>query len=494
MTRVPEAPGADDDRRASLRTALEHADLTLEELWTRYFALGGMADLLDIEAHLSGLIPLPAGQQDVLALTVNERLDELAWQRRVPYSRTIRHRPPATGPLAAVVALLTAAHRSPPDRLPALAAAAGRALGVGMVLHLVNHEQRELVRLGGDSSTDELLGLDRTLAGRAFRDLQIMSSERGRPRLWVPILDGADRLGVLEVVLADATELYDPALREQCSWVAALLGHLVAAMGEYGDVIERSRRQRPRTPSAELIWQQLPPLTAASDRFVLAGMLEPSHAVGGDAFDYALSETTVSMAIFDAMGHGLKAGLMASAALAAYRSTRREARGLFDQVTSIDKVIASTFTGSAFVTGVVTELDVRTGRLRYVAGGHPPPLLLRGGRVVKQLGGGRRVPFGLESRGFAIAEEVLQPGDWLALYTDGITEARDASGEWFGEDRLVAFLTREAAAGQPPPETARRLIRAVLDHQDHVLQDDATVLLACWRTPSPPEPSSTIEP
>lgn len=75
---------------------------------------------------------------------------------------------------------------------------------------------------------------------------------------------------------------------------------------------------------------------------------------------------------------------------------------------------------------------------------------------------------------------MLQLGDWLVLHTDGITEARDAAGEFFGEERLVEFLEREAAADAPPPETVRRLVRAVLRHQDGVLQDDATVVLARW--------------
>jgi serine phosphatase RsbU (regulator of sigma subunit) len=100
--------------------------------------------------------------------------------------------------------------------------------------------------------------------------------------------------------------------------------------------------------------------------------------------------------------------------------------------------------------------------------------------VVKELGGGRRVPFGLDTAGLTVAEESLEPGDWLALYTDGITEARNPAGEWFGEARLADFLTREIAAGQPPPETVRRLTQAVLTHQSGLLQDDASILLACW--------------
>jgi serine phosphatase RsbU (regulator of sigma subunit) len=296
-------------------------------------------------------------------------------------------------------------------------------------------------------------------------------------------VDGADRLGVLEVGLRSAAELYDPVLRQHCQWLASLLGHVAVSMNPYGDQLEAPRRNRPLTPSAELMWQQLPPLTAATEAFVLAGMLEPSYEVGGDAFDYALSERTVSLGIFDATGHGMTAALIGAAALAAYRSVRRDARGIFDQAVAIDDVVSASFPGSAFVTGVLAEVDVASGRLRYVNAGHPPPLVLRQGRVVRELDGGRRVPFGIESTGLTVAEEVLEPGDWLALYTDGITEARNASGSWFGEARLMEFLTRAIAAGQPPPETVRRLTEAVLRHQGGLLQDDATVLLARWTRP-----------
>jgi serine phosphatase RsbU (regulator of sigma subunit) len=114
-------------------------------------------------------------------------------------------------------------------------------------------------------------------------------------------------------------------------------------------------------------------------------------------------------------------------------------------------------------------------------------LLLRGGKVVKVLTGGRRVPFGLDTNGLSVAEEVLEPGDWLCLHTDGIAEARDATGAWFGEERLMDFLTREIAADQPPAETVRRLTQAVLRHQGGLLQDDATVLLARWLHANPDE-------
>ncbi|GAB3302561.1 PP2C family protein-serine/threonine phosphatase [Geodermatophilus aquaeductus] len=478
-TRVP-----GDGQTAGLRAAFRHADLTLEELWLRYFQLGGNADLLDVEAHLDGLLRLPDIDGDLLAVAVNERLDELVVARRVPYSRPLRPPRPTAGPLAAILQLLDAARTAPPDRLVPLAARAARVLGVEIAVHVVDHEQRRLIRLPGDGlPPTEPVAVDGTLPGRVFQTTEPLPSEAGGvPRLWVPLVDGADRLGVLEARVPTVHDLEDPALREQCGWLASLVAHLLASLGVYGDVLERTRRSVPRTPAAELVWEQLPPLTAATDGFVLAGLLEPSADVGGDAFDYALSEDTVSMSVFDAMGHGLGAGLMVAAALAAARSARRDGRGIHDQARAVDDVVSATFADSAFVTGVLAELDVASGRLRYVRAGHPPPLLLRDGRVVKELVGTRRVPFGIETAGFAVAEEVLEPGDWLVLYTDGVTEARDAAGRWFGEHRLAEFLARAAAAGQPPPETVRRLMRAVLEHQGGLLQDDASILMACWKT------------
>ncbi len=473
----------EDLQRSALRAGWSHADLTLDQLWVRYFGLGGSADLTDVDAYLHDLGDLSDVERDMLAHAVNERLVELFTRHRVPYVRAIRAPRPATGPLAALVTLLESAGSAPPERLPGLAAAAGRLLDVDVTLYRIDHEQRCLVRLGGTTGRRRL-GLDGTMAGRAFRTVQTMASDRdGHPRLWVPVVDGADRLGVLEVRVEAAAALHDPALREQCTSLASLLGFVLASMDTYGDGLEGPRRSRAMAPAAELVWQQLPPLTAATDSFVIAGRLEPSYTVGGDVFDYALSETTVSLGIFDAVGHGMHAALIAAATLAAYRSVRRDARSVFDQARVIDEVVAGQFPGSEFVTALIAEIDLGSGRLRYVNAGHPAPLLLRAGRVVKELDGGRRVPFGLESRGLTVGEEVLEPGDWLALYTDGITGARDASGARFGEERLAEFLRRAIAGGQAPAETVRRLTEAVLRHQEGRLQDDVSVLLARWKQP-----------
>jgi serine phosphatase RsbU (regulator of sigma subunit) len=199
----------------------------------------------------------------------------------------------------------------------------------------------------------------------------------------------------------------------------------------------------------------MPPLCVGTDTFVLAGMIEPSGDGTGDAFDYALSETAVTVAIFDAMGHALGAALLAAAAVAAYRSARRNGGGLSDQARLIDDAVASCFGVDAFVTGILGELDLNSGQFRYLAAGHPHPRLLRDGKVIKTLTGGRRLPFGLGGAEAPAGTETLQPGDWFVLHTDGVPKSCNEAGVFFGEDRLTDVLEGEAAVAAPAAETVR---------------------------------------
>ena len=521
------------DQHLLLAAGQRLVELSLEQLWMRHFALGGNTGLVELEAYLAGMMPLPELQRDLLAQAVNERLDELHDAARVPYSfpplagtppddpagarpAAPAHTDPAeatigsarhgagtapAGPqqlslLTALAGLLEQSHLADPEQLPCLASAAFQALGADVTMYLADHDLRLLVPAVvapplRAPPVAPPLGIDSTLAGRAFRQVQVLASDAlERPRLWVPLLDGTERLGVLEVHLTDPAELADRQLRQQCQHLASLLGHLTTSMDARGDALDTARRLRPRTASAELVWQLLPPPTVENHRFSLSGWLEPADTVGGDIFDYALAPNRASVAVFDAMGHGLPAGLLAAAAVSAYRGARRNGHDLLAQARAVDQTISSVSPDGSFVTGFLGELDLTSGRLCYLNAGHPAALLLRDGKVVRPLAAGGRLPFGLaqldasadpdERQRAQLGQEDLQPGDWLVVHTDGVTEARDATGSFFGDDRLADFLQRAAAAGQPPPETARRLAHAVLEHQGGQLQDDATVLLGRW--------------
>ncbi len=253
----------------------------------------------------------------------------------------------------------------------------------------------------------------------------------------------------------------------------------------YGDLFARVRRRQPMSLAAEIAWRLLPPLTFGTDRLVIASVLAPVYQVGGDSFDYAVDATTARFAVFDAMGHGLAAGWLATVAIGAYRNARRRGLDLPSTVTAIDTELASEFDDGQFVTAVLAELDLDTGRLRWHLAGHHAPLLLRGSQVVKTLDAPPGLPLGLGGATLGeppvLGEESLEPGDRVLLFTDGVIEARSTAGELFGVDRLADLVAREAAGGQPAPETMRRVMHAILAHQAGALQDDVTIMLVEWQ-------------
>jgi hypothetical protein len=466
-------------QRSLIRAAQRAAHLSTEDLWLRYFALGGTADLVSLEAFLAGALDLETTERDRVAAAVNEHLDSLV-TRRAPYSTPPPDPHADGGALAALVALLYGTHLEPPESIPHAVDEAALRLGVHAVVYLVDDDRETLVPMPGvDGGGREPLSVDGTVAGMVFRTLQAQGQTGldRRGHLWVPIIDGIERLGVLDVMVATPGGSNDPTIARNAWWLAHYLGHLLAVSDRYGDALRSFRGTHLRSVQAELVWQLLPPLTAGTDRVLISGRVEPNSDVGGDAFDYALSADHAWFALVDAVGHDLESGLSASTTLAALRAARRAGLGLFAQVETIHRLLQGA--DRSFATAVVGQLDLNRGRLRYIAAGHPYPLLMRHGRVVKQLRGGRRALLGLEPRSVQVGQEDLEPDDTIVLYTDGITEAH-AHGDMFGLERFVTVLEMMYAEHAPLPEVVRRSFKAVLEHEHGRLQDDATMLLVQW--------------
>jgi serine phosphatase RsbU (regulator of sigma subunit) len=215
---------------------------------------------------------------------------------------------------------------------------------------------------------------------------------------------------------------------------------------------------------------------------VLAGLLEPCYDNGGDAFDYAVNEDVLHLAVLDAMGHGLPAAGVAAFALSAYRHSRRGGYDLQQTYAAMDEAVSDQFPGERYVTAVIAELDLDSGRFSWISAGHPPPLIIRDGRHALPLAAPATTPLGVEAPvAPTVAETSLEPRDLLLLYTDGLTEARREDDSMFGTEGLIEFIVREAAAGQTAPETLRRLRHAIVDGAHGELRDDASALLVEWR-------------
>ena len=388
---------------------------------------------------------------------------------------------------AAMQRLLLGCADTAPADLPLLASDAADILGAGSVrMYLVDYAQTFLTPFtaGGTPVAvppADRVSIDGTLAGRAYALCEPTETpgNGGAHRTYLPMTDCGHRVGVLEVVspstLADAD-------REVLAAMATLLAQLVATRRLYGDAIEHLRRGLPMQLATEIVWSLLPPLTLTTPEAEVTGILEPCYEVGGDAFDYAVGDGMLHVALFDAVGHGIGASAMTTMAVNAYRNARRCGLDLFDTCRSIDKWLRAQYPDQ-FVTAVLAELVLKTGVLRTISAGHPGGLLLRDGQRVKDLPAPTGMPLGLGTLvgdGPEIVEEALEPGDHVLFYTDGVIEARSADGEFFGRQRLVDFVVRTLADRVPAPETMRRLVRAILDYQHEQLQDDATAVLLGW--------------
>ncbi len=406
--------------------------------------------------------------------------------------------PPTSSRLGPLDGLLAESKLTPAHELPQLLARHAEALGGAQaLLYLADLQQQTLVPFRGRSQPPgqlpaDALSVDGSMAGRAFRHYEVLSHDL-RPRVlgqqvWIPVVAGSERIGVLSLVVQPADDSAQ-ALGEVLAPLhrfAELLAELVVVKALHGDEIVRARRTQRMGLAAEMQWALLPPLTFASTEVVVAGALEPAYEVAGDSLDYAVDASTARFAIFDGMGHGLRSAQLATLSVAAYRQARRSGKTLSQSATEVDEVVDAAFGGEAFTTAVLAELDTSTGDLTWVSAGHPAPLLFREGRLVRDLEVSPGQPFGMDLSHdvgrYPVGSERLQPGDCVLLYTDGVTEARAPGGDFFGVPALTELLEHHFAAELPAPETLRRVISALLEHEQGRLQDDATLLLVEWRS------------
>jgi serine phosphatase RsbU (regulator of sigma subunit) len=343
------------------------------------------------------------------------------------------------------------------------------------VVYLADFACQVLVPLAAGAAEQEVAG---TMAGRAFTTGQPVTSDRdGSVRVWVPVVEQTTRTGVLAVTVGEASE----AVLAQAESLGVFAGLVVAAAARVSDVpyLRRSRGRAMSLP-AGMQWDLLPPTSARTGGALIAGALEPAYDIAGDAFDYAVNGADLHLAIFDGLGHGLGSTLLTGLAVGAYRHARRDGAPVAGMHAAVDAALAGHYGDDSFATGIIARLATGTGRLEWSCAGHPPPLLLRGRKIVAELSCDSVLPFGLGDSAPQPGIVELEPDDAVLMYTDGVTEARTEDGELFGLDRLADLLEREAASGQTAEELLRRLVQSVLDHQAGGLRDDATLLLVQW--------------
>jgi phosphoserine phosphatase RsbU/P len=305
------------------------------------------------------------------------------------------------------------------------------------------------------ASCEKCLAVAVSVAGRRLGVLAVADKESR---------DG----GVLDFTAADARLL-------------SLFANQAAAAIEtarlHREAIEKERIERELELAAAIQREILPRALPAVPGIELAAANCPTRQVGGDYYDVlSLSGGRVAFLVADVSGKGVPAALLVSTVHAAVHLQVEEAKSVADLVTRIDRHLRRYAATRKFLTLFFGVLEPESGLLRYVSAGHNPALLVRASGPIERVES-TGVPVGILPNASWREETLrLEPGDLLALYTDGLTEAVDEAEEEFGLERLRAVL--EAGRGLPARELCDGLMARVADFASGMPQyDDQTVLL-----------------
>jgi phosphoserine phosphatase RsbU/P len=213
--------------------------------------------------------------------------------------------------------------------------------------------------------------------------------------------------------------------------------------------------------------------------FDIAFAWKPARTVGGDYFDVLkFSERHTALCIADVAGKGMPAALLMSNMQAVLKSFASDVLAPSELCAGVNSVMCDNTVAHRFITCFYALLDTENRKLSYTNAGHCPPMLIRDGACLRMKEGGP--VFGIFPDHHYVQGEInLRHGDCLVIFTDGVTEARNASGNEFGEDRLEELVTKLSTGGHklPAAELRNRIMEAVNEFSDGEVYDDATLMV-----------------
>jgi sigma-B regulation protein RsbU (phosphoserine phosphatase) len=218
----------------------------------------------------------------------------------------------------------------------------------------------------------------------------------------------------------------------------------------------------------------LPAAFPASGKFEVAARYSPMTSVAGDFYDYVVADDTrAGLLIADVSGHGVPAALIASMVKLAATSQRSRADDPAAVLLGMNSALHGN-TQNQFVTAAYVYVDAEAQELRYSAAGHPPMLLLRDGKVIEISENGLMLA-AFDFATYSSRPHSLKASDRLLLYTDGIVEAANRAGEFFGQEKLSDLLRETAPLNSD--QAADRIMETVQKWAS--TQDDDLTVLVC---------------
>ncbi len=278
------------------------------------------------------------------------------------------------------------------------------------------------------------------LVDEAFREQRSIVAHRVRSIMAVPLQTGQRVIGIIYVDSGVELRPFSPEaldlLTVMANVAAIRIDHARLAAIEQAEKLHEMELAQ-----ASEIQRSLLPLEAPRcDGYELAGLNIPCRTVGGDYYDFVpYKDGRMAVLVGDVSGKGLPAALLMSSLQARVQMLRETMPDPATAVTILNRSLAERALPGKFITFFYGLLDPNSGVLHYSNAGHNYPLLLRGSGEIEELSQGGIVMGVFGNQKYQCFETRLEPGDTLALYSDGVTEAA-CEGNEFGENGLGKFL------------------------------------------------------
>ncbi len=258
---------------------------------------------------------------------------------------------------------------------------------------------------------------------------------------------------------------FDPLLLDDLRNPPAQLAEFATVFRRFAGEIQSKRRQEAELASAAVIQQSFLPrreiLTQVADRLDVAASIRAARQVGGDFYDYLrLPGDKFAFAVGDICGKGMPAALFTANVVTILRASARKENTVAKVLARANKLICRDNPASLFATVFFGVIELATGHMYYGNCGHNAPVVVRAdGSILKLPATG--LPLGLfDDKSAKEADLILDPGDLLFAFSDGITEAHDSGKREFGEERLTHRLLR--SLGQP----AEAIVAGIIEDVD----------------------------
>ena len=225
----------------------------------------------------------------------------------------------------------------------------------------------------------------------------------------------------------------------------------------------------------------LPTSFPAGPGYEIHGSMTPAHDVSGDFFDViALDQGQYGLAIADVSGKGIPAALFMMSSRTILKGTAIGLEKPSQVLTEVNNIIHQDNESTMFITLIYATYNPNSGLLTYANGGHCPPILVQPDGECVELPINRGIALGLiPSRDYGEMSVTIPPGGTVVMYTDGVSEAMNASEEEFGTERLEEILRYNPPASAA--ETNEKILQAIQDFTEGIRQSDDITCLTLHR-------------